>query len=292
MGEKNSMPSQWKKCFPNQIFILNNTVPIYYSNTSGPILLCLHGAGHSALSFSLLAYYSKNVKVVSFDFRGHGFNISEPKNDLSMNTLISETKNVLLEINTLFPNETILILGHSLGGAVAVKSVCDIFKNKFNNDLYNKIQGLIVIDVIEGSAMEALPNMIDFVNKRKNNFNNVNEAIDYMVNSQINNLESCEISIPPLLKEGKDEKGKKVLQWKTDLISSEKYWKEWYNNLSNDFLSIKIPKALILTDTNELDTPLTIGHMQGKFKLVVIKGTGHFVHEDKPKSVIQHIFLF
>ena len=49
------------------------------------------------------------------------------------------------------------------------------------------------------------------------------------VTKQIKNLESCKISIPPLLKEGKDEKGEKVFQWKTDLISSEKFWKERYN---------------------------------------------------------------
>ena len=29
--------------------------------------------------------------------------------------------------------------------------------------------------------------------------------------------------------------------------------------------------------------------MQGKFKLVVIKETGHFIHEDDPKSVICNI---
>ena len=289
MGNQSTSTTQWKNYFQNQIYILNNNLPIYYTNTSGPILLCLHGAGHSALSFSLLAKISKNLKVISFDFRGHGYNKIEPKDDLSIKTLISETENVLFEINKLFPNETIIILGHSLGGAVATKTICDIFKNKINNDLYVKIQGLIVIDVIEGTAMDALPKMIDFINKRKNNFHNINDAIYYMVNKQIKNLESCKISIPPLLKEGKDEKGEKVFQWKTDLISSEKFWKEWYINLSNDFLSIKIPKCLILNDTNELDTPLTIGHMQGKFKLVVIKETGHFIHEDDPKSVICNI---
>ena len=251
MGNQSTSTTQWKNYFQNQIYILNNNLPIYYTNTSGPILLCLHGAGHSALSFSLLAKISKNLKVISFDFRGHGYNKIEPKDDLSIKTLISETENVLFEINKLFPNETIIILGHSLGGA--------------------------------------LPKMIDFIKKRKNNFHNINDAIYYMVNKQIKNLESCKISIPPLLKEGKDEKGEKVFQWKTDLISSEKFWKEWYNNLSNDFLSIKIPKCLILNDTNELDTPLTIGHMQGKFKLVVIKETGHFIHEDDPKSVICNI---
>ena len=59
--------------------------------------------------------------------------------------------------------------------------------------------------------------------------------------------------------------------------------------MSNCFLSVKVPKMLLLTDTSELDTPLTIAHMQGKFKLSVVKGTGHFVMEDDPKAVNEQI---
>ena len=289
MDKKNCTPLDWKKYFKHQIFIEDNKLPIYYTGDSGPNLICLHGAGHSALSFSLLAELAKNFRVISFDFRGHGFNTIQPATDLSIDTLISETEKVLLEVNKLFPDETMIILGHSLGGAVATKAVCHILKTEFNKDLYDKIQGVIIIDVIEGSAMEALPFMMNVVQKRENNFDSINSAIYYMSSTQIRNVESCRISIPPLLKEGKDVKGKKVYQWKTDLVSSEKYWPDWYKNLSNDFLSIKTPKCLILTDTNELDTPLTIGHMQGKFKLVVIKGTGHFIQEDDPKALIENI---
>ena len=289
MDKKNCDPIDWKNYFKHQIFIEENKLPIYYTGEEGPNLICLHGAGHSALSFSLLAEMSKNFRVISFDFRGHGFNTIQPENDLSIETLISETEKVLLEINRLFPDETMIILGHSLGGAIATKAVCHILKSEFNKDLYDKIQGVIIIDVIEGSAMEALPFMMNVVNKRENNFDSINSAIYYMSHTQIRNLESCRISIPPLLKEAVNEKGEKVYQWKTDLVSSEKYWPNWYKNLSYDFLSIRTPKALILTDTNELDTPLTIGHMEGKFKLVVIKGTGHFIQEDDPKALIENI---
>ena len=145
-----------------------------------------------------------------------------------------------------------------------------------------------VIDVIEGSAMEALPYMKSVIEKKQNEFNSVNEAISYMASTQIRNLESCRVSIPPLLKQIKNAKGKKVFTWKTDLFKTEKFWEDWYKDLSKQFL----PKALILTDTNELDTPLTVGHMQGKFKLVVIKGTGHFVMEDDPAAVMEKINIF
>ena len=285
-------PIDWKKYFPHQIFI-DKQIPIYYNNISkGPILFCLHGAGHSALSFSLLASLSNNYRVISYDFRAHGFNISQPEEDLSMATLVSDTEKVLLKINELFPKENIIVLGHSLGGAVAVKTCVNIFKTEFNQDLYKKIQGLIVIDVIEGSALEALPYMKSVIENKQKEFNNINDAISYMASTQIRNLESCRISIPPLLKQVKNAKGKKVFTWKTDLFKTEKFWEDWYKDLSKQFLGIKVPKALILTDTNELDTPLTVGHMQGKFKLVVIKGTGHFVMEDDPPAVMEQINVF
>lgn len=285
-------PIDWKKYFPHQIFI-DKQIPIYYNNISkGPILFCLHGAGHSALSFSLLASLSNNYRVISYDFRAHGFNISQPEEDLSMATLVSDTEKVLLKINELFPKENIIVLGHSLGGAVSVKTCVNIFKTEFNQDLYKKIQGLIVIDVIEGSALEALPYMKSVIENKQKEFNNINDAISYMASTQIRNLESCRISIPPLLKQVKNAKGKKVFTWKTDLFKTEKFWEDWYKDLSKQFLGIKVPKALILTDTNELDTPLTVGHMQGKFKLVVIKGTGHFVMEDDPAAVMEQINVF
>ena len=287
-----SNPVDWKKYFPNQI-MLDNTIPIYYNNnTNGPNLFCLHGAGHSALSFCLLSELSKNYRIISYDFRGHANNTSEPKDDLSMSTLVSDTEKVLLKINELFPKDNIIVLGHSLGGAVAVKTCCHIFKTKFNEDLYDKIQGVIVVDVIEGSAMESLPFMKGIVEKRQKEFDSINEAIYYMSTSQIKNLESCRVSIPPLLKESKNKKGSKIYTWKTDLLATEKFWTDWYKDLSKEFLSIKTPKALILTDTNELDTPLTVGHMQGRFKLGVVKGTGHFIMEDDPESMMKQINSF
>ena len=205
MKSNDSSPIDWKKFFPHQIFI-DKQIPIYYNNTNkGPILFCLHGAGHSALSFSLLSAISTNYRLVSYDFRAHGYNTTQPEDDLSMATLVSDTEKALLKISELFPKENIIILGHSLGGAVAVKTCVHIFRTEFNKDLYNKIQGVIVVDVIEGSAMEALPYMKNVIDKKQKEFINVNEAISYMASTQIINLQSCRISIPPLLKQIKND---------------------------------------------------------------------------------------
>ena len=84
--KSNDSPIDWKKYFHHQIFI-DKQIPIYYNNINkGPILFCLHGAGHSALSFSLLSEISKNYRVASYDFRAHASNTSQPEDDLSMAT--------------------------------------------------------------------------------------------------------------------------------------------------------------------------------------------------------------
>jgi protein phosphatase methylesterase 1 len=57
------------------------------------VFLCLHGAGHSALSFAVLARHLKADKstVVAFDFRGHGEHYCENETDLSEETLVNDT---------------------------------------------------------------------------------------------------------------------------------------------------------------------------------------------------------
>ena len=123
----------WNNYF-NQIFIENDTIPIYISknpNVHGPNIICFHGAGHSALSFSLLSKLSKNYRIISYDYHNNGFNKTEPKNDLSIKTLINDSEKVLLKINELFLKDTIIILGHFLGRN-AVKTCKHILKTEFN----------------------------------------------------------------------------------------------------------------------------------------------------------------
>ena len=76
-------PAPWND-FYDSMEKLNDAVPIYYAGTKGHVFLCLHGAGHSALSFAALAKIMKpQSTVVSFDFRGHGLHYCENETELS-----------------------------------------------------------------------------------------------------------------------------------------------------------------------------------------------------------------
>ena len=88
------------------------------------------------------------------------------------------------------------------------------------------------------------------------------------------------------------EDGNKVYVWRTDLMASKQYWREWFTGLTDIFLNLNIPKQLLLAGSDRMDKELTIARMQGRFKLVVIDGVGHVVQEDRPEAVADAFVTF
>lgn len=178
-------------------------------------------------------------------------------------------------------------MGHSLGGAIAIRTSV---KAQEQNNLV-KVVGCVVIDVVEGSALNALPSMHNVLNKRPKEFKDIESAIKWSISSQsVQNIESARISVPSQFI--KTEKG--TFAWRTNLQSTEKFWeglsfisilivKGWFIGLSKLFLSIRAPKLLILAGTDRLDTELTIAQMQGKFVFKVLSKVGHVIQEDDPQ---------
>jgi protein phosphatase methylesterase 1 len=65
----------------------------------------------------------KTSTCVSFDFRGHGDNIQEDPLVMSVDNLIEDSISVMKEVAAKFPEQSIIIVGHSMGGSIAVKAV-------------------------------------------------------------------------------------------------------------------------------------------------------------------------
>ena len=103
------------------------------------------------------------------------------------------------------------------------------------------------------------------------------------------NREASEVVLPSVLKKVTNSKGEVEYRWKVNIIDTKPYWVEWFKGLSNTFNALKLPKLLLVNTMDRLDVPLAFGHMQGKFKLEVIKGAGHFIHEDRPDEVAYSI---
>lgn len=247
-------------------------------------MIFLHGGGHSALSWALVAANLKpHVAVIAFDARGHGHSHSDDDEDLSADTQVADAAAL---IESFFarklpgrPMPRLVICGHSMGGAVAVR-LCAA-------RLVENVVGLVVIDVVEGTAMSALPYMTSWLQGRPRSFRSVQAAIRYVVKAgHVRNTDSARISVPPQV-EFQESVGRWV--WRTDLENSECFWKGWFSGLSSLFLSVPAAKLLVLANVDRLDKDLMIAQMQGKFQNILIPQAGHTVHEDKPEQTARVI---
>nr|XP_010930499.1 protein phosphatase methylesterase 1 isoform X2 [Elaeis guineensis] len=252
-------PLEWSDYFDKEEDITipgtNNVFHVYMAGSEGPVVFCLHGGGYSGLSFALSASIVKEkARVVAMDLRGHGKSSTDNDLDLSIETLRND---VLAVLKTVYGNSppAIILVGHSMGGSVAVHVAA--MKAMPN------VHGLVVVDVVE---------------------------VEWSVRAgPLRNVESARISVPSTLTY---DDSKKCFTYRTPLEQTEKYWKGWYDGLSEKFLSCPVPKLLLLAGTDRLDRPLTIGQMQGKFQMVVVRHTGHAIQEDVPEEFASLILNF
>ncbi|XP_066348971.1 uncharacterized protein [Miscanthus floridulus] len=255
---------------------------VYTAGSEGPVVFCLHGGGYSGLSFALAASRMKDkARVVAMDLRGHGKSTTNDDLDLSIETL---TNDVIAVIRTMYGDlpPAIILVGHSMGGSVAVHVAA---RKEIRN-----LHGLVVIDVVEGTAMASLVHMQKILANRAQHFPSIEKAIEWSLKGgPLRNIESARVSIPSTLKY---DESRECYTYRTPLEQTEKYWKGWYEGLSDKFLSCPVQKILLLAGTDRLDRALTIGQMQGKFQMVVVRHTGHAIQEDVPEEFASHLLNF
>ncbi|KAH9322331.1 hypothetical protein KI387_016970, partial [Taxus chinensis] len=279
-------PLPWKDHFDYEEDIgipeSNNTFHVYSAGTEGPVVFCLHGGGYSGLSFALAAGDMKQkARVFAMDLRGHGKSHSDSEIDISIETLCED---VLSVIRMIFGHDppAIVLVGHSMGGSIAVHLA--------TKKVLLSLAGLVVVDVVEGSAMASLVHMQKILSNRPRHFPSVEKAIEWSIKGgHLRNLESACISVPSTLKFD-DER--QCYVWRTPLEKTEHHWRGWYEGLSDMFLSSPVPKLLLLAGTDRLDRSLTIGQMQGKFQIIVIRHTGHAIQEDVPDEFSSVVLNF
>ncbi|KAG9456866.1 hypothetical protein H6P81_001374 [Aristolochia fimbriata] len=264
-------------CIPGS----NDVFRVYTAGSEGPVVFCLHGGGYSGLSFALAASKIKEkARVTAMDLRGHGMTSTDNDSDLSIDTLCND---VVALMNAMYGDSppAIVLVGHSMGGSVAVHVAAKKIPN---------VSGLIVVDVVEGTAMASLVHMQKILSSRMQHFKSIEKAIEWSVKGgSLRNVESARVSVPTTLKHNDS---KKCYIHRTPLEETEQYWRGWYDGLSEVFLSCPVPKLLMLAGTDRLDKSLTIGQMQGKFQLVVVRNTGHAIQEDVPDEFASLVLNF
>ncbi|RKF57076.1 Protein phosphatase methylesterase 1 [Erysiphe neolycopersici] len=294
--KKRYTPLTWSSFFERELYIESEAESIKVThhayitlpkNEKSPLFVLHHGAGSSGLSFAQLAIEIRkklpSAGILSIDARGHGFTHISPVPeviDLSLNTLSEDLLFIINQTKTVFKWQEIpqlVLVGHSLGGAV----ITHLAKSA-------KLDGFLlcyaVIDVVEGSAMDALKSMQTYLLSRPTNFNSFESAIEWHIRSRtIRNPKSAQVSVPALLKQIGDSSD--LWTWRTDLAATQPFWESWFLGMSKKFLGGRAGKLLLLAGTDRLDTELMIGQMQGRFALQIFPEAGHFIHEDQPEKV-------
>ncbi|XP_039024591.1 protein phosphatase methylesterase 1-like [Hibiscus syriacus] len=279
-------PLDWSGYFDREgdVFIpdSNDVFHLYMAGTEGPVIFCLHGGGYSGLSFALSASKIKEKpRVVAMDLRGHGKSTSEDDLDLSIETMCNDVFAVMKALYGDSP-PAIVLVGHSMGGSVAIHVAA--------KKTLRCLAGLVVVDVVEGTAMASLVHMQKILSGRMQHFSSIEKAIEWSIRGgSLRNIDSARVSIPTTLKY---DDSKKCYVHRARLEETEQYWRGWYEGFSEKFLYSPVPKLLLLAGTDRLDRALTIGQMQGKFQMVVVRHTGHAIQEDVPDEFAALILNF
>ncbi|KAL7754323.1 Protein phosphatase methylesterase 1 [Sorochytrium milnesiophthora] len=233
--------------------------------------VCHHGAGHSALSWAVMARAllaqaateADHCDVVAFDARGHGETQCADET-LSLEQLGADMAGIIRKVYPgKLPSELVLA-GHS------------VVHDKLLP--FGAVLGVAVLDVVEGTAVESLSSMRHYLAARPSSFASMDDAIRWSVETgTIRNRESARVSVPGQLVQ---RSGTQRFFWRTNLWATEPQWQKWFQGLSAKFLACRAAKVLVLAGTDRLDKDLTIGQMQGKFQMVVLPACGHAVQED------------
>lgn len=302
--EQVAPPTYWTSYFAQELYLEQEDerqharYHVYLTpptnSKKGPLFICLHGAGSSGLSFAVFAQHVRrklpDAGILSLEARAHGSVVTnittgEEIVDFSLRAMANDALAMIKLAKEKMEWAVIppcVLVGHSMGGGVTTQLAADFA-------LGSALVGQCVIDVVEGSALEALQHMQSYLGNRPSVFSSVDEAVQWHIRSRtIRDAESAKASVPSLLKQLPS--GKFV--WKTDLNATRRWWEEWFKGMSQKFLAGRCAKELILAGTDRLDKDLMIGQMQGKFQLVVLPEAGHFVQEDVPEKAAQLLVEF
>ena len=259
-----------------------------------------------ALSVKEIRRAMPGIGILSLEAREHGSVVWDKSAAVDNNLSIDLLARDMVDMIHLTQQKmgwkdlpSLVLVGHSLGGAVVTHVA--------NMDLLgNKVLGFAVLDVVEGSAMEALKHMQAYLRTRPKLFDNLDAAIDWHIRSRtLRNPDSARASVPSLFMQTNGGRW----AWKTDLSKTDAYWENWFTGMSSKFLNGKGAKLLILAGTDRLDKELMIGQMQGifnaslvmtilskslagKFQLSVFPAAGHFLQEDQPEKTAEVIIEF
>ncbi|OIK14989.1 alpha/beta hydrolase [Bacillus sp. MUM 116] len=249
-------------------FMQVNDLTIHYEiEGNGKPLIILHGMGNNSQSWKKqLKGLSEQFTVIAWDAPGYGKS-SDPKEELRE---FKEFANVLKGFIDKLGFESVILLGHSMGSAIAI-DFCSRFP-----DL---VEALIISDATRGSAALSKE---ENESKLKNRVNN----IETLTPEEIAKLRVKSLLSPEPNTEVLKEVERIYSQIRPMGFRSVAYSLYHLNNM--DLLStIQVPTLVICGEFDKVtpveESQIFHENIQGS-KLVIIPGTGHLCYQEAPDT--------
>ena len=247
------------------------------TETKNPPIILLHGLlGMGKNLGSIARYLSSNNKVISMDFPNHGS--SSHTQNISLDMLANSVLSILNDLKI----EKINLLGHSLGGKVAMLFA---LRNP------KKVNKLIVADMAPVSYPTKLSLMFDALSYFDLSGFNSRKEISLELSHHIQDEQVIQLLIQNI-KKVNDE-----FSWRFNLSCIRKGYADLCRGLSipEDGCPFKNPMLLIYGKKSNYwhsDYGETLNKLFLKFKILGIEDAGHWIHIDQPNTFNEQVSLF
>jgi len=246
--------------------IANDLVVSYSKVGTGPIAVLLHGWADSKHTFDQLSeYLQQNYTVVTLDLAGFGS--SQPPQTGWGLTDFAQQVQVALQKMAIMPNDITLLIGHSNGGAIAVRAIAKGYLKP------KKLILLASAGIRQGSASKTAIQSVAKIGK----------VVSYVLPKKTRH----------------SLRAKFYGQVGSDLLVAEHMQASFKKIIKDDVQAdaerISIPTCIIY---GELDTATPVSYAQLFHSLIsgsqlhVIQNADHFLHQQYAQQVYEYIRKF
>lgn len=253
---------------------------------TGQPLIILHGLFGQSDNWNSLGkqFSEQGFEVYLVDLRNHG---NSPHSDVWNYQVMSDDIYELITDAGLLPNKNIILLGHSMGGKVAMQFAIQ------HPDVLKKI---IVVDIAPKFHLPDNQSVLQALKAVNLQEMKTRKEVETVLSQYINDVGTKQFLLKNIYwKENKDDSnGAGVLDWRFNLRTilqkienvSEAIPEETPCNIPALFIR-GAQSDYIVEDDLKL-----IQHIFTKATIETIEGAGHWVHADKPKEFYERVISF
>jgi len=240
----------------------------------GKPMIILHGLfGFSDNWQTLATNFSEYFRVILIDFRNHGH--SPWSDDFSYDLMVDDLKELIDDLNL----ENIILVGHSMGGKVAMH-----FAQKFPE----KIEKLVVVDMGVKQYTQHHQEVLEAFNKVDLEGITARSQVELILSDFIESMGVRQFLLKNLYWKEKGE-----LAWRVNFVVLEKAMPEILSALP--YKEVLIPSLFIRGELSNYIEDNDIQELESFFSdmsLKTIKNAGHWVHADAPEEFTNSVLEF